>query len=95
MNRLKSNEKDNPTYTGPDGIGTDRRGINAASVSSNGGLLVSLTELVGVMTGVVGENMAKRIEMRSMITCNRQFAAMKTRRRRRDNQQSLHDLRLP
>ncbi|KIK03640.1 hypothetical protein K443DRAFT_470008 [Laccaria amethystina LaAM-08-1] len=41
MNRIKSNEKDSPIYTEPDEIGPDRRGINAASVSSKGGLFVS------------------------------------------------------
>lgn len=39
--QVKSNEKDNPTYTEPNKIGLDRRGINAASVSSKGGLFVS------------------------------------------------------
>ena len=61
MNRVKSNDKGNPTYREHDNIEPDRRGINAASVSSKGGFF---SAVVGVMTVVVGRNMAKRIEMR-------------------------------
>ena len=55
MNRVKSNDKGNPTYREHDNIEPDRRGINAASVSSKGGFF---SAVVGVMTVVVGRNMA-------------------------------------